>query len=101
MKNKKERDAFIDNPANWQIVEVTPHARISRITYKKEHRYKLETYETTSSYDFDNHKLVVLPEWITKCYYKEPEQGYISGFIQQSLTEIRNWVQDLDRKMEK
>lgn len=97
MKNKKERDEFIDNPANWQIVEVTPHARVSRITYKKEHRYKLEVYETIPGWDFDNHERTFTPKWVVRHYYKEPEQGYISGFIQQSLTEVRDWLKNLDK----
>lgn len=98
MKNQKERIEFINDSSNWEIIEVTPHVRVSRIEYKGEKRYRLETYEAAPHYDFETRIFSSVPRWIVKDYFKESEQGYISGFVYQSLTDIRNWISDLDKK---
>lgn len=99
MKNNIERAAFLADPDNWDLVEKTDHVRLSRIVYKNEKRYKLEVYEVISRFDYEATKPYESPEWFLKSYYKENDKS--TALEQQSLTQLREWVADLDRKERK
>lgn len=98
MKNKDQRYEFIANPENWAPVEETSHARISEITYKDEKRYKLETFVIVNAWNYEESHHEERAEWKTATYYKEGPGGWRDGLIPQSLTEVREWVTELDRK---
>ena len=107
MKNQAERREYIDDPDNWQIVESLRNVRVSKLTYKGEHRYKLETFEVINRYDYHDSKHYRSGEWVVRFYYKTPEEydeiianaGNKCDLLeQQSLTQIREWLADLDKK---
>lgn len=97
MKNSQERREFVDNPENWHVIEMTKHARISAIRYKGEERYELETFEVMSRFDYAKGEPYDVPEWFTRNYFKESDD-FPGTYEAQSLTQIRDWVADQDRK---
>ena len=107
MKNAAERREFLEDPENWQVVETLRNVRLSKITYKNEHRYKLETFEVVDRYDYHGCKHYRSGEWIIRTYYKKPDNadeiitnaGDKADLLEpQSLTELREWLNKLDRK---
>jgi len=97
MKNAAERKAFIENPENWHVVELTEHTRVSAIRYKGEERYRLEVFEVANYFDYEHRCHGERAEWVVRDYYKN-KPGYVGAFERQSLTEIREWVADQDKK---
>lgn len=97
MKNNQERREFVDNPENWHVVELTPHTRVSAIRYKGEERYKLETFEVLVRFDYESGEQYDAPEWLTRQYFKKSDI-FAGAYEAQSLTQIRDWVADQDRK---
>ncbi len=93
MKNTAERRKFIDDPANWTPVETTKYTRLSRVDYMGESRYKLEVFESVDIFDYMTLDSVPQDMWNLRDYY-EMRGGSLK---RQSLTEIRQWVADLDR----
>lgn len=73
MKNQAERREYIDDPENWQIVESLRNVRVSQNKYKGEKRYKLETFEVITRYDYHDRKSYNAGEWVVRGYYKTPE----------------------------
>lgn len=97
MKNAAERKAFIENPENWHVVELTKNTRVSVIRYKGEERYRLEVYEVLTNFDYEKRVHIRRPEWSVRDYYKK-NPDYFNAFERQSLTEIREWLADQDKK---
>lgn len=107
MKNAAERREFLEDPENWQVVETLRNVRLSKITYKNEHRFKLETFEVVNRYDYHDSKHYRSGEWVVRNYYKTPEDyeqiwtpaAAAAGLLEpQSVTELREWLNKLDRK---
>ena len=107
MKNAAEWREFLDDPKNWEIVEKMRNVRLSRITYKNEHRYKLETFEVVSMFDYHDRKPYSAGEWRLRTYYKKPDNpdeiitnaGDKADLLEpQSVTDLREWLNKLDRK---
>ena len=96
MRNEKERKTFINNDSNWSIVAAGPNIRILIIECKGEKRQRLDVNEWT--YCWDSKKgtegFKHQSKWITRNYYID--RG--DSLEPQSLTDIRKWVADLDRK---
>ncbi len=100
MKNAAERKEFVSAPENWHVVELTPHSRVSVIRYKGEERFRLEVYELLTYFDADKRVHVRRPGWNVLGYYKT-RPDYFDAFERISLTEVREWVADQDRKGDK
>ena len=97
MRNQEERNDFIDNPHNWVISESSMgFVRILSLTYKGEVRYKLEVYQKNFHWYAGVQKEGYKTEWTLKTYYKFDEE--CGALEPQSLTNMRDWVADLDRK---
>lgn len=97
MKNAADRKAFIENPENWHVVELTKNTRVSAIRYKGEERYRLEVYEIITNFDYEKRVHIRRPEWNVRDYYKK-NPNYFGALERQSVTQIREWVADQDRK---
>ena len=97
MRNQDERNDFLDNPKNWvQEGSGTPYVRTMSITYKGETRYKMEVYQKNYHWYAGVQKEGYKAEWTLKSYYRYDE---ITGAMEpQSLTQMRNWIADLDKK---
>lgn len=107
MKNAAERREYLENEDNWTPVEVLRNVRVSQITYKGEKRYKLETFEVVTRYDYHNREHYRAGEWVVRNYYKTPEDyeqiwtpatNKADLLEMQSVTQLREWLADLDRK---
>lgn len=98
MKNAAERREFLECAENWEIVEHTTHTRLSRIEYGGEYRYKLETYEMRYVFNYRTKEQEEQAEWVLRRYYKPTDKNGAGPLRDQSLTEIREWVADQDRK---
>lgn len=97
MRNQEERNSFIDNPQNWHEARIG-HAlmKMSHITYKGETRYKLEVYQKNFHWYAGVQKEGYKAEWTLKSYYKL--DGACCAMEPQSLTQMREWIADLDKK---
>jgi len=69
MKSKKERDAFVKNPANWEIKESTNFTRTLQLTYMGTSWIKIQHREWSAKYDHTLHKLIHEARWEDKGYY--------------------------------
>jgi hypothetical protein len=107
MKNQAERREYLENEDNWTPVEVLRNVRVSQIKYKGEKRYKLETFEVITRYDYHDRKSYNAGEWVVRGYYKTPENpeeiitnaGDRADLLEpQSVTQPREWLADLDKK---
>lgn len=96
MRNAKERAEFIADPKNWKVVEQSAFTRVLRIEYKGEYRYKVQVYKWTYRLDLGVHDFIWGADWTGYDYYKKHENP--DSLEQQSLTEIRAWVAELDKK---
>lgn len=97
MRNQEERNDFLDNPSNWvQEGPVTQYVRMMSIEYKGETRYKVDVYQKNFHWYAGVQREGYKAEWTLKSYYRYDE---ISGAMEpQSLTQMRNWIADLDKK---
>lgn len=98
MKNAAERRAYIENPDNWEPVEYTRHMRLSCIEYKGEKRYKLETFEVCNFFNYKTREPEEREEWVLRVYYKPTDKNNAGPMVAQSVTDLREWLADLDRK---
>lgn len=108
MKNAAERREYLENEDNWTPVEVLRNVRVSEIKYKGEKRYRLETFEVMNMFDYHESKSYTAGEWIVRRYYKKPEDpdairvnpkyNREDLLEAQSITELREWLAELDRK---
>ena len=96
MRNAKERAEFIDNHDNWQIIEVSHYTRLLKLEYKFEYRFMTEIYVFESYYDHIEGKNVRKRRWKFDGYWKENKEEH--ALEHQSLTQMREWVFELDKK---
>lgn len=70
MRNKKERELFVGNSANWMMKEQTAFSQTMQLEYKGDRWIKIQICEWSSYYNHDFHKLCHEVRWIDKGYYK-------------------------------
>lgn len=70
MRNKKERELFVDNSGNWIMKEQTTFTQTMQLEYKGERWIKVQHCEWSSYYDHDFHKMCHAVKWMNKGFYK-------------------------------
>ncbi len=106
MRNDQERQEFIKNPNNWEVLTLagidvlTDLIRISCLQYRGHEWYKVEVYQTTDMYDVRQHKTVDATGWRLLHYYKlnEDTKAFSYGI---SITQIVNEIKEIDRERRK
>ena len=96
MRNAKERAEFIENHDNWIVIEQSHYTRLLRIEYKNEYRYMTEIYQHNSYYNVYFSKVEKETCWKFCGYWKENTEHH--ALEHQSLTQMRDWVFDLDKR---
>ena len=96
MKNQKERNEFLINPASWKPVFTEGLTRVEKLTYKGEDRYRLMVYQWNNHFYYETHTAGHIAEWTVKDYYRLNEID--QALEVQSLTEMREWIYALDKK---
>lgn len=108
MKNAAERREYLENEDNRTPVEVLRNVRVSEIKYKGEKRFRLEVFSVVSRFDYHDRKQYPSGEWVVLRYYKTPDNpdairvnpkyNREDLLEAQIITELREWLADLDRK---
>lgn len=96
MKNRKERESFIKNPASYELAEETTFTRTSKLRYKGETWFRIEHFEDAIRYDPDFKKIVHEARWIDHGIY-ELKEG-TECLIPISRTTLIEKITELDRK---
>ena len=96
MKNQKERATFLANDCNWTTTFEDALIRVQKISYKGEDRFRVQVYQWNSTFFYDTRKQGHKAEYTTKGFYKLNEIYH--ALEVQSLTEMRAWLDDLDRR---
>ena len=74
MKSDRERRAFVEDPKNWEPVGETNGIRLTVLTYKERHWYRIEIWQIkVEGYDFEKHDHKLGRAWIPVHIYKMDE----------------------------
>jgi len=69
VKNKKEREQYVDNPENWIVKEQTHFTRTLTLDYKGDQWIKVEHKEWSGYYDMTISKYVHCVKWMERGKY--------------------------------
>ena len=69
MRNKKERESFVDSIENWEVKEETIFTRTMQLEYKGERWIKVQIREWSSYYDYDFRKMCHAARWTDKGHF--------------------------------
>lgn len=96
MKNKKEREQFVDNPENWVVKEQTAFTRTLTLDYKGDQWIKVEHKEWSGYYDMTLSKYVHCVKWIEHGKYIKDDLH--ECLVPISRTEIVGQMTVLDKQ---
>ena len=98
MRNRKEREHYIDDPLNWEVKEATNFTRTLQLTYKGSSWIKVQHYELSQYFDFTSGKHHRMTRWMDRGMYVLNDLfGCLDGSAT-SRTSIVNEMTALDKQ---
>ena len=98
MKNDRERKEFVDNPKNWEPLGETNGIRLTELTYKEHHWYRIEIWQVKhEGYDFEKHDHKLGRAWVPVHIYKMDEDLHAYTY---SMTagDVAKEIKEIDRE---
>lgn len=98
LSNDKKRREFIADPANWEpLASADNFVRMSKLMYKGNMWLKLEVWQTSNHWDYQQKKLVEVTGWELIRYYKINEHTHALNYGI-SPTQIADEIKEIDKK---
>lgn len=91
MKSDRERKEFVDNPKNWEPLGETNGIRLTELTYKGHHWYRIEIWQVT----LDGFKFS--PAWVPVHIYKMNEELHAYAYSM-TASDVAKEIKKIDRE---
>lgn len=96
MKNKKQRQEFIRNDQNWEVIDTMQFAVLKRLTYKGDSWLKIQHLIEGRRYSFEDHDYHFATQLDDMGIYILNEDG--TALVRSSETAIVDRISELDKQ---